>query len=175
MHCHIWSLLMRGVADRRAAARHPTLASVTPDKRPKARTVVLRAADKVRAWLDIHIDKCAKKVAELIANPFATLHVWDSSAHLQIRLEARAHFLTGRQVEEIWARVPDGSRSAYRIMPAPGSPIEDALAYEKVMELNEFGIIRFEIDLIDALHLGPQHRRARFCRSDDWAGQWLAP
>lgn len=175
MHTHIWLLLMRGVADRRAAARHPTLASVTPDNRPKARTVVLRAADKGSAWLDIHTDKRAKKVAELTANPFTTLHIWNSSAHLQIRFEARAYFLTERQTAEIWVRVPEGSRAAYRTMPPPSSPIEDALAYKEVTDLNEFGVIRFEIDMIDALHLGPQHRRARFCRGDNWAGQWLVP
>ena len=124
MHTHIWALVTPGVADRRAAARHPTLASVSPDNRPKARTVVLRAADQGSACLIIHTDKRAKKVAELTANPFATLHIWDSSAHLQIRFEARAYFLTERQTDEIWAKVPAGSRSVYRTMPPPGSPIE---------------------------------------------------
>jgi pyridoxamine 5'-phosphate oxidase len=175
LHGQIWSLLVRGVRDRRAAARHPTLTSVTPDDKPKARTVVLRAADKASAMLEIHTDLRAGKVNELKANPCASFHIWDSSAHLQLRLEARAHILEGPQIEEVWARVPERSRAAYRTMPAPGTPIKDAFSYDEITDLKEFGVIRFEVDRIDALHLGSRHRRAQFCRSDDWAGQWLVP
>jgi pyridoxine/pyridoxamine 5'-phosphate oxidase len=45
LHAQVWTRLMRGVRDRRASSRHPTLATVTPDGKPQARTVVLRAAD----------------------------------------------------------------------------------------------------------------------------------
>lgn len=45
---------MRGVDDRHAPARHPTLATVNSEGKPQARTVVLRAADQRSATLDIH-------------------------------------------------------------------------------------------------------------------------
>ena len=54
--------LLRGVRDRRAPTRHPTLATVTPDGRPKARTVVLRAADKQAGILELHTDLHSAKV-----------------------------------------------------------------------------------------------------------------
>jgi pyridoxamine 5'-phosphate oxidase len=42
LRAHVWDRLVRGVHDRRAAARHPTLATVAPDGLPEARTVVSR-------------------------------------------------------------------------------------------------------------------------------------
>lgn len=83
LHAQIWERLVRGVHDRRAAARHPTLATVAPDGLPETRTVVLRAANATTACLDIYTDLRSAKVASLRANPRAVLHVWDSSAHLQ--------------------------------------------------------------------------------------------
>jgi pyridoxamine 5'-phosphate oxidase len=46
LHVEVRLRLIRGVRDRHAPTRHPTLATVTPDGRPQARTVVLRAADQ---------------------------------------------------------------------------------------------------------------------------------
>ena len=42
LHTHAWHRLIRGVHDRHAPARHPTLATVSPDGMPQARTAVLR-------------------------------------------------------------------------------------------------------------------------------------
>jgi pyridoxamine 5'-phosphate oxidase len=95
LHSEVWLRLTRGVHDRHAPARHPTLATVSPDGRPQARTVVLRAADKAAGTLDIHTDLRSAKVADLRATPFAALHVWDAAAHLQLRLEAQFTLLTG--------------------------------------------------------------------------------
>ena len=67
--------LTRGVLDRHAPARHPILATVSPDGRPQARTVVLRAADKTAGTLDTHTDLRSAKGTDLRANPFAALQV----------------------------------------------------------------------------------------------------
>ncbi|MBC8165349.1 MAG: pyridoxamine 5'-phosphate oxidase family protein [Bryobacteraceae bacterium] len=101
----VWTRVTRGVHDRHAPARHPTLATVTPDGRPQARTVVLRAADKVAGTVHVHTDLQSGKVRDLRATPFAALHVWDASAHLQLRLEAQVTILTGPDVAAIWERV----------------------------------------------------------------------
>lgn len=175
MHAQVWMRLLRGVRDRRAPTRHPTLATITSDGRPKARTVVLRAADKQAGRLDIHTDLCSAKVVELIAAPFASLHVWDASAHLQIRLEANVTILQGEDVTEIWARVPEASRLSYGGSPAPGQPISGALGYSKGPDPASFAVLQFSVQTIDVLHLGPSHRRARFDRSTHWTGAWLAP
>ena len=112
LHAEVWQHLTRGVHDRHAPARHPTLATVSPDGRPQARTVVLRAADKVAGTLDIHTDLRSAKVMDLRASPFAALHVWDTSAHLQLRIEACVTILTGHDVATTWQGVPEASRGA---------------------------------------------------------------
>lgn len=175
LHAEVWLRLSRGVHDRHAPARHPTLATVTSDGWPQARTVVLRAADKPAGTLDIHTDLYSAKVQELRAAPFAALHVWDASAHLQVRLQARVTLLTGPDVAAIWAGVPEASRLSYGSNPAPGQPISQALDYTKKPDPARFAVVRLSVQTIDALHLGPNHRRARFDRFDDWAGEWLAP
>jgi hypothetical protein len=175
LYAQVWTRLTRGVHDRHAAARHPTLATVTPQGRPQARTVVLRAANKTTGTLDIHTDLGSAKVEDLRATPFAALHVWDSSAHLQLRLEAQVTILTGRDVASIWDGVPAASRLSYGITPPPGQPIARALDYRKVSDAGSFVVLRLEVSAVDALHLGPDHRRARFDRDSDWTGTWLAP
>ncbi len=175
LYAEVWARLTRGVHDRHAPARHPTLATVTPEGRPQARTVVLRAADKAAGTLDIHTDLRSAKVGDLRVTPFAALHVWDASAHLQLRLEAHVTLLTGPDVAAIWAGVPEVSRLSYGSTPAPGQPIAQALDYTKAADPESFVILRLAIATVDALHLGPHHRRARFDRDDGWAGTWLAP
>lgn len=170
-----WVRLIRGVHDRHTATRHPTLASVDKHGQPQARTVVLRAADKNAATLQIHTDLHSAKVAELRTNPAAALHVWDASAHLQIRIAAQVSILTGDAVSAIWDKVPTPSRSSYGSMPAPGQPVADALAYRKGPDPAAFAVIQLDLQAMDLLHLGPNHRRARFLRSDDWRGEWLVP
>lgn len=175
LHEQVWSRLNRGVRDRRAPTRHPTLTTVTPEGRPQARTVVLRAVDRVSATLDIHTDLQSAKIADLRATPFAALHVWDQKARLQIRLDGEVAILTGAEVADIWARMPEASRMSYGGNPAPGQPIDEALAYRKHPNAEVFAVVRLSLQNMDILHLGPEHRRASFSRSDDWAGQWLAP
>ena len=175
LHAQVWARLLRGVHDRHAPARHPTLATVTPAGMPQARTVVLRAADMAAGSLDIHTDLHSAKVAQVRATPFAALHIWDSAAHLQLRLEAEVAILTGAEVAHIWARVPAPSRLAYGSTPATGQPIAHSLAYRKTPDPASFAVLRLNIGAMDVVHLGPDHRRARFMRADGWAGEWLAP
>ncbi len=175
LHAEVWLRLTRGVHDRHAPARHPTLATVSRDGLPQARTVVLRAADKAAGTLDIHTDLRSAKVRDLRGMAFAALHVWDASAHLQLRLEAEVAILTGKDVAAIWDRVPATSQGAYGSTPAPGEPIAQALDYTKAADPTCFAVLRLTISAVDALHLGPNHRRARFDRKTGWAGVWLAP
>lgn len=175
LHTQVWQRLVRGVGDRHAPARHPTFATVSPDGWPEARTVVLRGADKGDAMVEVYTDLHSAKVAALRANPRAALHIWEASAHLQIRLAVTVTILSGDAVAQIWAKVPDPSRQSYGTAPAPGQPIADALAYDKPGDPASFAVLRCIVQAMDVVHLGPQHRRAAFTRADGWAGQWLAP
>jgi len=170
-----WQRLARGVYDRHAPARHPTLAMVSPDGLPKARIVVLRAADKSLGRLEIHTNLHSSKIADLMAKPVAALHVWDGGSRLQIRVEADVQIACGPDVVATWARVPAQSRTAYSSSHLPGRPIPDALAYDNQPDPVVFAVLSLHIRALDLLHLGTHHRRARFLREDQWAGQWLAP
>ena len=175
LYAQVWARLVRGVADRHAPARHPTLATVSPDGDPQVRTIVLRAANAPGATLQFHTDLRSAKVTALRRNPQAAVHIWDASAHLQTRITGDVRILVGDDVAAIWAKVPDASQQSYGTQPAPGLPINEALAYDKRATATNFAVLHFAVQVFDVLHLGPKHRRARFERTDGWAGQWLAP
>jgi pyridoxine/pyridoxamine 5'-phosphate oxidase len=175
LYDHGWQRLIRGVHDRHAPARHPTLATVSPDGWPKARTVVLRAADKLQSRLELHTNLYSSKITDLMATPVAALLVWDSDARLQIRVEAEVEIACGPDVAASWAKVPVRSRTAYSSSQRPGHPIPDALAYDHQPDPAVFAVLQLHIRALDLLHLGTHHRRAEFKRENHWAGQWLAP
>ena len=175
LYDHLWTRLTQGVNDRHAPARHPTLATVSENGMPQARTVVLRSADKQAATLVIYTDIHSEKVNALRATPVAALHVWDASEQLQIRIEANVTILTGEEVSEHWQRLPEHARNAYSSGPEPGEPIADSIAYTKTPDESAFAVLYLEVQTIEALHLIQHHRRAVFKRADNWAGQWLVP
>lgn len=170
-----WQIIGRGVADRRSPARHPTLATVSPEGRPQARTVVLRAADRPSATLEIHTDTASAKVVALRATPQAELHVWDSRAKIQLRLAADVTICTGAETAAQWDAIPEASRVSYGTTPDPGQVIPHVYAYEKPSCPDRFAVLRFALTSIDIVHLDTRHRRASFTRSSHWSGAWLAP
>ena len=52
----LWDTLVQGVVDRNHPARHPTLATLSPDGWPEARTVVLRGADQIAGLISTFTD-----------------------------------------------------------------------------------------------------------------------
>lgn len=175
LYDHLWARLTQGVSDRHTPARYPTLATVSKNGMPQARTVVLRDVDKQAATLAVYTDIHSEKVNALRATPVAALHVWDASERLQIRIEAKVTILTGEAVSEQWQCLPENARNAYSSGLAPGEPIADSIAYTKTQNENAFAVLYLEVQTIEALHLVQHHRRAVFKRADNWAGQWLVP
>jgi hypothetical protein len=170
-----WQHLSRGVADRRAPARHPTFATVSPEGLPEARTVVLRHASRALAFVDVHTDRRTPKVDALKAVPHAALHVWLPRAQMQMRLLTDVEILTGSEIDAVWERVPDGSRVSYGTQPVPGTPIPEGGAYEVNPDRACFAVLRCHLQRIELLRLGDAHRRALYRREDGWSGQWIAP
>ncbi|KIN73365.1 pyridoxamine 5'-phosphate oxidase family protein [Sulfitobacter guttiformis] len=170
-----WQHLGRGVADRRAPARYPTFATVSPEGIPQARTVALRAASSTAGTLEVHTDIATDKVAALRHNPVAALHIWIPRSDLQIRVTTQVAILTGEAVEAQWRQIPEGSRVSYGTVPDPGAPIASVYDYEKPANRTRFAVLECTVTAFDLVHLGTQHRRAAFVRADGWAGQWVAP
>lgn len=67
----------------------------------------------------------------------------------------------------------------FDVLPTPriiwGCPLREALAYAKARDPAAFRVLELQVQELDILHLGPQHCRARFSRSGDWAGAWCVP
>jgi len=170
-----WDQLGRGVADAKHPARTPTLATISANGFPAQRTIVLRAADRSAAEVEIHTDTLTPKVEELRVNNKASLHVWIRKSMLQLRLDVCFDILTGVDVMDRWNAVPPASRISYGTQPVPGQPIKEPFAYAKPAEQARFAVLRGQVQQIEVLYLGTKHQRALFTRADHWCGQWISP
>ena len=175
LYAQIWVHLARGVHDPRAPARHLTLGTMGLNGFAQLRTVVLRGCDAQAGTLDIYTDAASAKVGQLRENPRAGLHVWDASAQLQTRIEAEVEIIRGDQLMDLWAGLSDEVQMNFGCTPPTGAPIAASLGYKKHPDPGTFTVLRAHVCAIDAVHLGPVHRRARFARADGWAGQWFVP
>ncbi|MFL4472137.1 pyridoxamine 5'-phosphate oxidase family protein [Tateyamaria armeniaca] len=170
-----WQHLTRGVADARSPSRYPTLATVSPEGWPEARTVALRQAVRSRAMLEVHTDVETPKVASLRKAPRAQFHIWIPKSDLQIRISTHVEVLTGADIEDQWAKVPPASRVSYGTMPIPGTAIASVYDYEKPAERSRFAVLHCTMTEIDLVHLGQRHRRAVYRAETGWQGTWVAP
>lgn len=171
----VWATLARGVADAQHPARLPTFATLSPDGWPEARTVVLRAADRDGGEVTLHTDVTSDKIKSLQLTPRAALHIWDAGQQLQLRLQAEVAIDTGPNTRALWDKIPDHAQQSYGVTPPPGTVITTALNYDKIPDPDTFAVLYCTIMHIDAVHLGTDHRRARFSRARHWSGEWLSP
>ena len=171
-----WALLAEGASARNAATRFVTLATLGQDGTPEARTVALRHAERRTGTLEIYTDTLSAKIAELSAEPRASVHVWAPGPQLQIRLRATVTVLTGAAVRARWDALHPTARLSYGIAPPPGTPIDTPHAHDRFPHPDRFAVLSARIDQIETVHLGePAHTRALFARADGWAGGWRAP
>lgn len=172
----VWMQLRQGVADRAAPARYLALATAGQTGGAEARMVVLRGADRDDASLTVHTDTLSAKVAELRADPRATLLLWDPGALLQVRLKVEVGIDTGTVVGGHWRGVPEPARRVYGGMPPPGDVLDLPDALVETSARDRFAVMTCKLRAIDALHLAaPKHHRAYFRWQDHWQGRWIAP
>ena len=181
-----WRLIARGVADRRSAFHHPTVATLGLDGKPKLRTVIVRACDTPRRILRFHTDIRSEKVIEIGRDPSASLHFYEPSSKIQLRLTGVATVNVDNAVADAaWAESRDFSRAAYGIAPGPGTVIAvgaDFTLPEASYEATAPGRVNFcavtvDIQSLEWLYLASAgHRRALFhWERGEAKGQWLAP
>jgi pyridoxamine 5'-phosphate oxidase len=188
--------LGRAALDRHHEWRSPVLATIARSGTPNARTVVLRKTDAAAHSFDFYTDSRSPKVAELIAQPCATLLFWSTRLNWQLRARVTITVDTsGEQVEAVWAKVKQ-SRAAgdYLTVAAPGDKLSaagsaaanahadssddsyaDANADSSAnrQPTHHLAILNARVDEIDWLELSRNgHRRARLS-SVDW--EWLTP
>ncbi len=169
----VWAELEAATSDRTSPFRFPSVATVSAEK-PEIRTVGLRAADRSRHIVEFYSDTRTAKIAALTANPQVALHVWDPARQFQLRIAAEARLLPADA--ERWEALHTESRLNYGVHPAPGTPIADSSAFERIPDRNIFVAVECHVQMIDTVVLSePVHRRARFERADAWRGTWVAP
>jgi pyridoxamine 5'-phosphate oxidase len=175
-----FALLARGVADRRHPFHTPTLATLGLDGAPRARTLVLRGFDAAGRTLRLHSDARSGKVGELSRDPRACLHLYDSGAQVQIRLEGRAsvHREDGT-AEAAWANSRPFSRMCYAIVPAPGTPVATPppAPRDEAGGRAHFAALTLTFARMEWLWLAAGgHRRARFTWTPEGEeATWLVP
>jgi pyridoxamine 5'-phosphate oxidase len=181
-----WRLIARGVADRRSAFHHPTVATIGLDGRPRLRTVILRACDVSRRTLRFHTDVRSEKIGEIGRDPRVSLHFYDPSSKIQLRLDGAATVNTDNAVADAaWAESRDFSRQTYGITPGPGTVIAAGADFA-LPEVNDeatapgrvnFSAVTVEIERLEWLYLASAgHRRAKFAWSNSLIeAKWLAP
>ena len=170
----IWEQLQQAVELKTHPWRTPVLSTRDGDG-VDARTVVLRDANATARRLMFYTDARSPKVAQLRAQPMASLVCWSAPLGWQLRLRCRLQVSTdGLAVSSRWAQLRI-SRSAQDYMApiAPGTPV-DAPQRPELGERSHFALVYAEVAAMDwlALDADKGHRRALF---DAQGGRWLAP
>lgn len=176
----VWRLLQRGVADRHAASRHPSLVTVDADGQPQVRTLVLRRVERDARALLFHSDRRSAKVRALSVNSACAVHVYDARRRVQLRIRGQAQILhDDPSVDAEWQRLSPSSRHGYAVLATPGDPAESAqddTHGDEAWARAQFCCIRVTVQAIEALWLRPlAHLRARFGYDPPMAPQWLVP
>ncbi|MEO0831235.1 MAG: hypothetical protein AAFY03_12375 [Pseudomonadota bacterium] len=175
IHAALWRRLELAAHGKTGPARYLVLATRGMVVGAEARMVVLRQADRSTAKIGLHTHALSHKVAELAADPVATLLMWDPAHAFQARLKVVTDTVPGTDAD--WARVPaTGRRLNYGSLP-PAMPIAAPNVIAEAHENRDAFIkINAEIEAIDALLLGEQNaRRARYSRELEFQGRWIAP
>ncbi len=180
----LWRELGRAAQDRHHEWRQPVLATLCPDEGPQARTVVLREVDVSSRMLLIYTDARSPKVAQLQADPRASLVCWSRATGWQLRLAGRIEVRAdGLDVTSRWALMRHTRSAQDYLSPRPPGAVVDAAERAQVTPITtvapraHFAVLRFQVERMDWLALGPGgHRRARFEVSGaELSGQWCCP
>ena len=87
----IWAQLQRASVDKHHEWRRPILATNSLkselNRWPEARTVILRAVNLTQKELTFYTDSRSPKVAQIVANPHATLVFWSKRLNWQLRVK----------------------------------------------------------------------------------------
>jgi pyridoxamine 5'-phosphate oxidase len=181
-----WRLLARGVADRRSPFHHPTVATIGQDGAPQLRTVILRSCDVSARTLRFHTDARSAKVGEIARDASVSLHFYDPSAKIQLRISGRATLHRDDVVADAaWENARVFSRLVYGITPGPGASINagadftlpDDSEHGTAPGRANFTAVTVHAARLEWLYLAAAgHRRAHFAWDGDaLRAGWLAP
>ncbi|MDZ7813110.1 MAG: pyridoxamine 5'-phosphate oxidase family protein [Ideonella sp.] len=166
--------LAQAVSTRGHPWRTATLATVSPDGLPDARTVVLREWDEHEQALVFFTDARSPKVQHLQHQPQAVLVLWSPALGWQLRMTVRTEVtFEGLGVTSRWARLKMSPAAQDYLSPqAPGESLQDMSPAG--VSRPHFAVVHARVLAMDWLSLTPEgHRRARL--SPLKSAAWLQP
>lgn len=178
----VWAALNDGAVRRKSPWHTMTLATVTADGIPDARTVILRGVDMEHRLLFCNGDIRAPKFAQMRDNGavVAVLYSVPDKRQIRIRGHATVHH-NDIIAAEAWAKTPEMARETYRTPYAPSTILSKnqamvPLSFEEAYF--NFAYVRIRISELEWLALSSTgHRRARYHWTPDSSvlADWLAP
>jgi pyridoxamine 5'-phosphate oxidase len=177
IHQACWHQLAACVVDKTHAWRVMGLATLNGDA-ADLRNVVIREVDTQARTLMFFTDARSPKVAQITAQPQATLLAWSGALSWQLRLRVRLDVQTsGLAVSSRWARLKLSPAAQDYLSPLPpGAPLTGPLPPQTPERdsRDHFAVVLAQVQALDWLELRPGgHRRALF--SADGSGQWVTP
>lgn len=170
--------LHRGALDPKHPFRYVNLGTIGK-MGPEVRTVVIRSVSQELDFV-VYTDSRSEKVAELTANPTATLHFYHPGKRVQVRIKAKTELHTqDKMTKAFWLNVQGDAQKAYTSTLAPSSPIttpEEGFDWPEMMDDRFFTVLKLIPESIEALQLNAlQHFRIQFIKKENWKGQWIVP
>lgn len=173
-----WQQLAACTRERGHEWRVMALATVEAGE-PQARSVVIRDVSADERVLMFYADARSPKIAQVQAEPRATLLAWSRTLSWQLRLKVELSVQTsGLEVSSRWAqlKMTPGAQDYLSPLP-PGTPIEQPLsrptAAPERSSREHFAVVSARVRSADWLELHAQgHRRAMF---DERGPRWLQP
>ena len=171
-----WETLLPQAISDRVDARLAILATIGAEGGPEARGVVIRAADPSRGTVDFFTDAATQKCDEIAHDPRVALTFWREDVLLQTRLTGAMSVVEGPLARAAWEGLPARALPDYGMTPAPGTPIDGPMAYDRRPDHARFAILRMSVARMDIVSLNrPSHTRALYDRRDGFRGHWVAP
>lgn len=181
-----WACLEDGVINRRSGFHTLVAATIGVDGAPRARTVVLREADRAGRIIRFHTDRRSPKFQELKHDPRISLHGYDAKQKVQLRVRGIASLHEEDAIADAaWASSRSFSRVCYGVQPGSGAAIDEGGDYllpstDETIEAgrSHFSAVVIAVKSLEWLYLSHSgHRRALFDLTDpsNIKQTWLTP
>jgi pyridoxamine 5'-phosphate oxidase len=176
----IWQTLSRGVHDAKHDWHWPTLATVDTKDAAQLRTVVLRQVNKDPAWIEIHSDSRACKIAQLRQQPRAQVLFYDGRSRTQLRASTEVSLHDADDIaDQAWARIGTHGQAQYQKRAAPGAAIDTVSQEDLLAQPDQrfFTVLRLQLVKLDWLRLYRDgHQRVQFTLQNNlWSEINLVP